>query len=218
MQPVVCKFLNICEYQATLQAMQQFTKARNDQTIDEIWFLQHAPIFTLGQAGLDKHILNQGNIPVVRSDRGGQVTYHAPGQLMIYLLLDLMRKSLTIKDLIAILQQAIIDFLFTEYQLIAAIRPGAPGVYVGDKKICFIGLKVSRGCSYHGLSFNIDLNLQPFSQINPCGFEGLEVTQLSDLGVQLSNSAVVNQVAKLMQQTLCNKLGYRSAGQLYDGN
>jgi lipoyl(octanoyl) transferase len=208
MQQVVCRFFNACKYQDTLQQMQEFTKNRNSNTVDEIWFLEHNPVFTLGKAGLTKHILDSSHIPVIKSDRGGQVTYHAPGQLIVYFLIDLPRKSLSIKDLIKALQQTIVDFLAVNYQLNASIKPGAPGVYVNGEKICFIGLKVSRGCSYHGISLNINLDLSPFNQINPCGFENLKITQLSNLVALTDQSLPVVNIAKLLQEQFCNKLRY----------
>ena len=159
--------------------MQDFTARRDTHTEDEFWIVEHPAVFTLGQAGKPEHVLSPGGIPVIQTDRGGQVTFHGPGQLVIYLLLDLRRRKLGIKALVRAIEQAIIALL-DGFNIPAIIRPNAPGVYVQDKKIAALGLRVRKGCSYHGLSLNIDMDLEPFSRINPCGFADLEVTQLVD--------------------------------------
>jgi len=159
--------------------MQDFTDTRTADTADETWLLEHTPVFTLGLNGKPEHILAAGDIPIVNCDRGGQVTYHGPGQLIVYLLLDLRRRELGVKTLVHKLEQAIIDLL-AEQNIDGQRRDGAPGIYVDDAKIAALGLRVRRGCCYHGLSFNVNMDLEPFSRINPCGFEGLATDQLSN--------------------------------------
>ena len=173
-------------YGATWRAMQAFTAARTPSTPDELWLTEHPSIYTLGLAGRREHLLRDNGIAVQKVDRGGQVTYHGPGQLVVYTMLDLGRAQLGIRDTVRRLERAVIRWL-SEHDIAAHVRPGAPGVYVtrrtADAKIAALGLKVSRGCTYHGLSLNVDMDLAPFSDIDPCGFRGLEVTQLVDLGV-----------------------------------
>lgn len=168
-------------FEPTWRDMQSFTDARNADTPDEIWLLEHDPVFTLGLAGKREHVLAPGDIPVIHIDRGGQVTYHGPGQLVVYPMLDLRRRKLGPRALVDALEQATIDAL-GEWNVDAHARPDAPGVYVADKKIASIGLRVRRGASYHGLAFNVDMDLEPFTRINPCGYAGLEMTQVSELG------------------------------------
>jgi lipoyl(octanoyl) transferase len=181
---VIVRRLGIAEYEPTWRAMQRFTAARTAATADEIWLLQHPPVYTLGIAGRAAHLpRNASDIPIVRIDRGGQITYHGPGQLVAYLLLDMKRTGLTVRPLIRCMEQAVIDLL-AEYGISAAGRVEAPGVYVGQSKIAAVGLRISRGCSYHGLALNVDMDLSPFHAIDPCGYPGLAVTQLRDLGVQ----------------------------------
>lgn len=179
--------------------MQQFTAERDAETADEIWLLQHPPVFTQGLNGKPEHILNKGNIPVVEIDRGGQVTYHGPGQLVVYCLLDLKRNKLGVRQVVTALETAVINYL-AEQNIQAVARKDAPGVYVEGAKISALGLRVKRGCCYHGLSLNVDMDMAPFSQINPCGYKGLEVTQLKDIGVKHSMAAVekdlLNQLTK----------------------
>jgi lipoyl(octanoyl) transferase len=166
-------------YQTTWQAMQDYTNNRDASTPDQLWLLQHPPIFTLGQAGKTEHLIDPGEIPVVKTDRGGQVTYHGPGQLIAYLLLDLRRARIGVRTLVNHLEQSVISLL-REYGLAASPRLGAPGVYIADSKVASLGLRVRRGCSFHGLSLNVDMDLSPFERINPCGYPGLRVTQLAD--------------------------------------
>jgi lipoyl(octanoyl) transferase len=168
-------------YQPVWRAMQAFTDARTPDTPDELWVLEHAPVFTLGQAGRWEHVLMPGDIPVVPVDRGGQVTYHGPGQIVAYPLLDLRRAGLGVRELVQRIEQAIIDTL-ANWNIVAARKPGAPGVYVAGAKIAALGLRVRRGCTFHGLAFNVNMDLAPFRRINPCGFQGLAVTQVVDLG------------------------------------
>ena len=172
--------LGLVEYQPTLDAMRAFTDARDADTPDELWLLQHPRVFTQGQAGKAEHVLSPGDIPVIQVDRGGQVTYHGPGQWVIYLLVDIRRSHLGVRDLVTLIEQAIVQLL-AEYQIDAEPRADAPGVYVAGDKIAALGLRVRRGCSYHGLSLNVDMDLQPFQRINPCGYQGLQVTSRARL-------------------------------------
>lgn len=168
-------------YEPVWRAMQRFTDARDAETGDELWLVEHEPVFTLGQAGRSEHVLAAGSIPVVPVDRGGQVTYHGPGQRVAYPLLDLRRLGLGVRELVQRIEQAVIDTLAV-WGVAGARRDGAPGIYVDDAKIMALGLRVRRGCSFHGLAFNIDMDLSPYGGINPCGFRGLAVTQLVDCG------------------------------------
>jgi len=161
--------------------MQGFTDARDDATPDELWFVEHDPVFTLGQAGKDEHVLMPGDIPVIHVDRGGQVTYHGPGQIVLYPLLDLKRLGIGVRDYVCRIEQAIIDTL-GEWNIGAERKEGAPGVYVNGAKVAALGIRVRRGCTFHGLAFNIAMDLEPFRRINPCGYAGLEVVSMSDLG------------------------------------
>jgi lipoyl(octanoyl) transferase len=167
-------------YEPVWRAMQRFTDARDEQTVDELWLVEHDPVFTLGQAGKPEHVLMPGDIPVIHVDRGGQVTYHGPGQLVAYPLLDLRRLKLGVREYVNRIEQALIDTL-AEWQIAAARRAGAPGVYVDGAKIAALGIRVRRGCTFHGLAFNIAMDLEPFQRINPCGYEGLQVTSMLEL-------------------------------------
>lgn len=178
--PLQVRELGLLDYQAVWQAMQEFTDTRTPDTPDALWSVQHPPVFTQGQAGKAEHVLNPGNIPVVQVDRGGQVTYHGPGQIVLYPLLDLRRLDLGVRELVTLIEQSIIDTL-AGFGVHAQRQSGAPGVYVQEAKIAALGLRVRRGCSFHGLSFNIDMDLEPYTRINPCGFEGLKVIQLASL-------------------------------------
>lgn len=177
--PVIIRNLGQQDYQTVWQQMQNFVAARTAETPDEIWLLQHPPVFTQGQAGKAEHVLNPGNIPIIQTDRGGQVTYHGPGQLVIYVLFDLQRLQIGTRQLVTNLENAVIRLL-ADYKITAIARCDAPGVYVDNAKICSIGLRIRKGFSYHGLAFNIDMDLEPFSRINPCGYQGLKITQLRD--------------------------------------
>ncbi len=181
--------------------MQQFTQHRDAQTADEIWITEHPPVYTLGLNGKREHLLNTGTIQVINSDRGGQVTYHGPGQLIIYTLLDIKRLNLGVRQLVTLLEQAVIVSL-AQYGIIAVARPDAPGVYVNDKKIGSIGLRIKKNCSYHGLSLNNCMDLRPFDHINTCGYSGLEVTQLADLGVTVSNADLALSVTQAIIKAL----------------
>jgi len=183
--PLVIQRLGRVEYEPTWRAMQAFTAGRTAETPDEIWLVEHPPVFTLGQAGKREHLLRDIGIPMVPIDRGGQVTYHGPGQVVAYLLVDLKRRGYGVKELVRRMEQAVIDLL-AEYGVEAERLTGAPGVYVKGAKIAALGLRIRGGCSYHGLALNVDMDLAPFSAINPCGHEGMAVTQMRDLGIPLT--------------------------------
>jgi lipoyl(octanoyl) transferase len=174
------RHLGQVDYRSTWERMQQFTAARTGETADELWFLEHPPVFTLGMAGRREHLLAPGDIPVVTSDRGGQVTYHGPGQLVVYTLLDLRRAGLGVRDLVTALEQSVIHYAAT-LGVTATARREAPGVYVAGRKLASVGIRIRRGCSYHGLALNVNMDLEPFQRINPCGYAGLAMTQLSDI-------------------------------------
>ena len=195
------KNLGRVEYEPTWQAMLAFTLARTPETPDEIWIVEHSPVFTLGQAGKPEHLLTDIGIPVIKIDRGGQITYHGPGQVVIYLLLDLHRIKIKVRELVTAIEQAVIDFL-ASYGVAAQRLAGAPGVYVGDAKIAALGLKIKNGCSYHGLSLNVDMDLHPFTAINPCGYAGLKVVQTKDFNIPLT----ANQAGEQLTQYLLRQL------------
>lgn len=178
---ITVKRLGRVDYEPTFQAMQDFTAARSAETADELWIVEHPPVYTLGQAGKPEHILRDVGIPLVKIDRGGQVTYHGPGQLVIYTLIDLRRAALGVRDLVTALERSVID-LAAQIGVTAECRRNAPGVYVDGKKLASVGIRVRRGASYHGLALNVNLDLEPFKRIHPCGYEGLEMTQLRELG------------------------------------
>ncbi|MHA7881430.1 MAG: lipoyl(octanoyl) transferase LipB [Saccharospirillum sp.] len=167
------------DYQPTWQAMQRYSLERDGESADQIWLVEHPPVFTQGQAGKAEHLLNPGDIPVVQVDRGGQVTYHGPGQFVAYILLDIRRLKTDVRQLVTALEQSVVTVL-ASYGVTAESRPDAPGVYVGADKICSVGLRIKRGCSYHGLALNLDMDMEPFQRINPCGYQGLKMTQLAD--------------------------------------
>jgi len=180
LEKIAVKNLGRMEYTSSLQAMRAFTRGRSEATPDELWVVEHPPVYTLGQ-GAEEAVVSNG-IPVVRSDRGGEITYHGPGQVVLYALVDLARRGIKVKPFVALLEQAVIDLIGPR----AERRPGAPGVYVGGAKVAALGIRVTRGRSYHGLSLNVDMDLSPFAAIDPCGFPGLQVTQLKDLGISTS--------------------------------
>ena len=198
---LVIRYLGLRAYETIWQAMRDFTDARDPETPDELWLLQHPAIYTLGQAGRWEHLLDAGGIPALKVDRGGQVTYHGPGQLIAYLMLDLKRAGLGIKGLVQLLETAVMELL-AAHGITAQVRPDAPGVYVASAKIASLGLRVRRHCSYHGLALNVDLDLEPFSRINPCGYPGLAVTRLVDLGVALSLDRIAEELAALLAARL----------------
>jgi lipoyl(octanoyl) transferase len=201
--PVV-KRLGRADYEPTFHAMQAFTAARTPESADELWIVEHPPVYTLGQAGKPEHILRDIGIPLVKIDRGGQVTYHGPGQVVIYLLLDLARMKIKVRELVSAIEQAVIDLL-AEYGVTAERRPGAPGVYVGEAKIAALGLRIRNGCSYHGVALNVDMDLSPFAAINPCGYAGLAVTQTRDLGIPLT----AHEAGERLSQHLLKQLDQR---------
>ncbi len=205
MREIIIRQLGRVDYAPTWQAMQDFTAQRMADTADEIWLLEHPPVYTLGQSGHRRHLLHDSDIPLINIDRGGQITYHGPGQLVAYVLIDLKRRRFGVRDLVERMEQAIIDMV-CERGIVAHRNDGRPGVYVGDAKIAALGLRIRRGCSYHGLALNIAMDLTPFDRINPCGYENLPVTQLSDLGVddtieQINQALVAHLVQNLTTDT-----------------
>lgn len=197
------RYLGTQPYQETWQAMSDFTENRGDQTIDEIWLVEHSAVFTQGLAGKAEHLLTNTDIPVVKSDRGGQITHHAPGQLVAYLMINIRRKDFNVRRFVTIIEEGIIDLL-ADHNVIAVAKPDAPGVYVDGKKIASLGLKIRKGCSFHGLALNVDMDLTPFLQINPCGYAGLEMTQCRDQGI----SSSVAELAPLLIEKLNQNLQY----------
>lgn len=195
------RHLGLVEYSATWQAMREFTDSRVADTPDELWVCEHLPVYTLGQAGKREHILNAANIPVVQSDRGGQVTYHGPGQVVVYTLLNLRRAGFGVREMVVRLENSVIELL-DQVGIRAHSRRDAPGVYVDDAKIAALGLRVRKGCSYHGIALNIDADLAPFAGINPCGYEGLSVTSTSQLGVTLDKDQLVSRFVSALNTGL----------------
>ncbi|RUO74267.1 lipoyl(octanoyl) transferase LipB [Pseudidiomarina sediminum] len=191
-------------YEPVWQAMQQFTDTRDANTADELWVLEHDPVFTQGQAGKAEHILAPGDIPIVKVDRGGQVTYHGPGQLVVYFLLDLRRHKLGVRQLVNTIEDTIVS-LMAEYGVSAAARPDAPGVYIDGAKLCSLGLRIRRGCSFHGLALNVAMDLEPFLRINPCGYAGMQMIQTTDLGGPPS----VAEAAQRVTAIFAERLGYQ---------
>jgi len=189
------KRLGRVDYEPTWRAMQKLTDERTEATRDEIWCLEHPPVFTQGMAGKAEHVLAPGDIPVVNIDRGGQVTYHGPGQLVVYPLLDLRRLQLGVREMVVALENAIIDTV-AQWGIQAQGNRNAPGVYVDGKKLASIGLRIRRGCSYHGLALNVAMDIEPFQRINPCGYQGLQVTQLSELGGPHSSVVVGDELCQ----------------------
>lgn len=199
--PVRVSQLGVRGYVTTWQAMRAFTDARGSHTADEFWLLQHPRVFTLGQAGRHEHLLAAGDIEVVQSDRGGQITYHGPGQLVMYTLVDLRRLGLGIRTLVQRLEDAVIDLL-RAHGIDGERRAGAPGVYVAGAKVAALGLRVRNGCTYHGVALNVDVDLEPFSRIDPCGYPELAVTRLADLGVSLDAAQVGDTLAACLGRRL----------------
>jgi lipoyl(octanoyl) transferase len=199
--PPIVRFLGQVDYEPTWRAMQRYTAERTTETPDELWLVQHPPTFTQGQAGKPEHLLNPTAIPVVKIDRGGQITYHGPGQIVAYLLLDLRRWRLNVRDLVRLMEDSVIAVL-AKHGVTAAGRDDAPGVYVNDAKIASVGLKIRNGCCYHGLAFNVEMDLTPFSYINPCGYAGLRVTQAREQGV----AAPLAELEQHLAQQLISRL------------
>jgi len=204
MDPLEIIHLGATDYAETWVEMKQYTHQRDPQSADQLWITEHPPIYTQGLNGRAEHVLDRGDIPLLQVDRGGQVTYHGPGQLVIYCLLDLKRLGLGVKSLVALIEKSIIDFL-DGYRIVAHTRSGAPGVYVEEAKIAALGLRIRKGCCYHGLSLNVNMELEPFSRIDPCGYRGLAVTQLRDLGIGAGVEQVGDEVADLLLGVLSEK-------------
>ena len=198
---LIIRQLGRVEFTPVWREMQSFTDTRTEETPDELWFLEHLPVFTLGRNAKPEHLHDTGDIPVIHADRGGQVTYHGPGQLVAYTLLDIRRRQLGVQSLVNTLEQTVINLL-SDYSIHAQRRHKAPGVYVDDRKIAALGLRVRKGCSFHGLSLNVDMDLAPFSMINPCGIQGLEVTRMSDLGIGISVEECATQFGNHFEQLL----------------
>lgn len=201
---IVVRQLGILPYEPVSLAMHQFTEQRDSASSDELWLVQHLPVFTQGQAGKAEHVLMPGDIPVIQSDRGGQVTYHGPGQQVMYALIDIKRRKVGVRQLVTAIEQTVIDTL-AHFRINAHARPDAPGVYVGERKICSLGLRIRHGCSFHGLALNIAMDLSPFQRINPCGYAGMQMTQLSEL----SPGATLEDAAPIMVAAFMRQLGYR---------
>jgi lipoyl(octanoyl) transferase len=202
---LVLRELGLVDYQPTLDAMRHFTDTRSADSPDELWLLQHPPVFTQGLAGKAEHVLAPRDIPVIQVDRGGQVTYHGPGQWVMYLMVDMRRRKIGVRDLVTLIEVGIVELL-AEYGISAAAKPAAPGVYVDEQKIAALGLRVRRGCSYHGLALNVDMDLEPFGRINPCGYVGLQVTSMAQqqpdvaLDVDAIGKRLLGIVAERLQQ------------------
>lgn len=200
-QQIVIRDIDSGDYQTIWQAMQNFTDLRDDSVVDELWVVEHDPVFTQGQAGKEEHLLNPGDIPIVKVDRGGQVTYHGPGQLVIYLLINLRRKKIGVRDLVTLIEVSILEML-KSFGINAYAKKDAPGVYIDEKKVASLGLRVRRGCSFHGLALNVDMDLEPFLRINPCGYAGLEMVQTS----QINGPSTIQEAAQPLTSILANKL------------
>jgi len=200
----VVRFLGEVDYETSWQKMQDFTDLRDVDSPDELWFLQHPSVYTLGKNAKAEHVLNPAEIPVINTDRGGQVTYHGPGQIIVYTLLDLSRLSMGIRQLVTILEQSVIELL-ADYGVESCARADAPGVYVNNAKIAALGLRVRKGRSFHGLALNVDMNLEPFNRINPCGYAGLEITQLKNFVADVDVGEVSEKLQRLLLKNLALK-------------
>ncbi|MCF6437086.1 MULTISPECIES: lipoyl(octanoyl) transferase LipB [Pseudoalteromonas] len=211
---VIVRQLGRRSYEPIWQKMQSFTDERNDDSADEIWLVEHQPVFTQGQAGKDEHLLAPGDIPVIKVDRGGQVTYHGPGQQMMYVLFNLRRLKIGVRELVTWLEECIIDFL-AEHDINAYAKADAPGVYVGESKIASLGLRVRRGCSFHGLALNVNMDMSPFLRINPCGYAGMNMVQTSELNgpdsmVEVGNGLVKHMLKRLNAQHVEQTEGFEN--------
>ena len=200
---LIVKKLGRQDYEPVWKAMHKFTDERTEEDLDQVWLVEHNPVFTQGQAGKAEHVLNAGDIPVIQSDRGGQVTYHGPGQLVAYFLINIRRKKFGVRDLVTHIENLVIKTL-KAYNINSTARPDAPGVYVDGKKICSLGLRIRRGCSFHGLALNVGMDLSPFLRINPCGYQGMEMAQVSQLG----GPSELESVEQQLIQELVELLGY----------
>lgn len=210
---VVIRQLGCVAYEPTWHAMQHFTQTRDADTVDEIWLLEHPRVFTQGQAGKAEHVLAAGDIPVVQVDRGGQVTYHGPGQLVAYILVDVRRAGQGVRDLVTSIENSLIELL-SQYGVSAQAKPDAPGVYVAGKKVASLGLRIRRGCSFHGLALNVDMDLQPFQRINPCGYAGMQMTQLRD---ETQHPVDISDVSIRLRDALVSHLKFSEYITLTDG-
>ncbi|MCW4628077.1 MULTISPECIES: lipoyl(octanoyl) transferase LipB [Marinomonas] len=200
---LICRDLGIIDYTETWERMKQFTQTRTKDDADEIWLLEHPSLFTQGQAGKEEHLLAPGDIPVIQVDRGGQVTYHGPGQLVAYVMVDLKRLGIGVRDLVSVLENAVVGTL-VQNSIKAYPKPDAPGVYVDERKIASLGLRVRRGCSFHGLALNVDMDLTPFNRINPCGYQGLQMVDMK----RLNKDAILSNVKVQLANQLAEQLGY----------
>ena len=210
---IVVRNLGCVAYEPAWRAMQHFTQIRDADSADELWLLEHPRVFTQGQDGKTEHVLAAGDIPVVQVDRGGQVTYHGPGQLVAYILIDVRRSGQGVRDLVNAMENSLIELL-SDYAVAAQARPDAPGVYVADKKIASLGLRIRRGCSFHGLALNVDMDLQPFQRINPCGYAGLQMTQLRD---ETQHPVDLSEVSVGLRDALVSHLKFSEYITLTDG-
>jgi lipoyl(octanoyl) transferase len=201
---LIIRQLNQVEYTKVWQAMQHFTDTRDESTADELWLVEHPPVFTQGQAGKEEHLLTTGDIPVVQVDRGGQVTYHGPGQQVIYFMINLKRRKMGVRQLVTLIEEGIVNAL-AKYNINAYPKADAPGVYVNDKKVASLGLRVRKGCSFHGLALNVNMDLEPFLRINPCGYAGLEMVQTADINgpktVEEAGRALLDALVNLFEAT-----------------
>ncbi|AZG35055.1 MULTISPECIES: lipoyl(octanoyl) transferase LipB [Shewanella] len=204
LQTLHIRHLGMQDYESTWHAMQDYTDTRDSDSQDELWIVEHQPVFTQGQAGKSEHILNPGNIPVIQVDRGGQVTYHGPGQLVVYPLIDIKRYKIGVRQLVNNIEQSIVDML-TYYDINAYAKADAPGVYVAERKVASLGLRIRKGCSFHGLALNVDMDLAPFQRINPCGYAGLEMVQCKALG----GPQTVLEAGDKLIQTFSQIMGYQ---------
>ncbi|MBJ7538483.1 lipoyl(octanoyl) transferase LipB [Marinomonas transparens] len=198
---LICRDLGLVEYSETWESMKSFTQTRSKEEADEIWLLEHPPLFTQGQAGKEEHLLAPGDIPVIQVDRGGQVTYHGPGQLVAYVLIDLKRLGIGVRDLVSVLENTVVAVLESNH-IKAYAKPDAPGVYVNEQKIASLGLRVRRGCSFHGLALNVDMDLTPFNRINPCGYQGLKMVDMKHLNKHVILSKIKIQLANQLAELL----------------
>ncbi|MEM8593206.1 MAG: lipoyl(octanoyl) transferase LipB [Pseudomonadota bacterium] len=212
MSRINVRYLGVVDYEVTWTSMTDFTVQRDERTVDELWVLQHSPVFTLGQASRTEHLLNVGDIPVIQTDRGGQVTYHGPGQLVIYPLIDIERLNMGVRAFVTLIEEAMIELLDSEYGLSAYSKKDAPGVYVmrhqTETKVGSLGLRIKKGASYHGLSLNMDMDLEPFSRVNPCGHVGMRMANVSALSPRQHVASTVEHAGCIMTRILCNALQY----------
>ncbi|MCC5855900.1 MAG: lipoyl(octanoyl) transferase LipB [Idiomarina sp.] len=208
MNTLIIRQLGRMDYVPVWEAMQQFTDERDESTLDELWIVEHPPVFTQGQAGKEEHLLAPGDIPVVPVDRGGQVTYHGPGQLVVYFLVDIRRRKLGVRGLVTAIEETVVASL-ADYGIESAPRPDAPGVYIGAEKVCSLGLRIRKGCSFHGLALNVNMDLSPFQRINPCGYAGMIMTQCADHG----GPQHIDEAAPLITKHFAERIQYATTEQ-----